>query len=96
MCLSLLSLLCFASGVCKPGDKAGYDMHIGNLIREKLDEEQKSVVWLARALSYSRTNVYKIFSKASIDTHVLMRISQILHYDFFRLYSEEYTHRNKE
>ena len=71
-------------------------MHIGNLIREKLDEEQKSVVWLARALSYSRTNVYKIFSKASIDTHVLMRISQILHYDFFQLYSEEYTHRNKE
>lgn len=58
-------------------------MHIGNLIREKLEEKQRMVVWLAHELSYSRTNVYKIFAKSSIDTHVLMRISQILRYDFF-------------
>lgn len=57
-------------------------MHIGNLIREKLEEKQRTVVWLAHELSYSRTNVYKIFAKSSIDTHVLMRISQILRYDF--------------
>ncbi len=64
-------------------------MHIGNLIREKLEEKPRTVVWLAHELSYSRTNVYKIFAKSSIDTHVLMRISQILRYDFFRAYSEE-------
>lgn len=71
-------------------------MHIGNLIHEKLNEKQKSVVWLARELSYSRTNIYKIFAKTSIDTHVLMRISQILHFDFFQLYSDEYTQHTKE
>lgn len=71
-------------------------MHIGNLIREKLNEEQKSVVWLAHQLSYSRTNVYKIFAKSSIDTQVLMRISQILHFNFFQLYSDEYNQHDKK
>lgn len=71
-------------------------MHIGNLIREKLEEKQRTVVWLAQELAYSRTNVYKIFAKSSIDTHVLMRISQILSYDFFRAYSEELREEGKE
>lgn len=96
LCACLLyRIIYFASGVCKPEDKAGYNMHIGNLIREKLNEEQKTVVWLAHQLSYSRTNVYKIFSKSSIDTHVLMRISQILHFNFFQLYSDEYNQHDK-
>lgn len=64
-------------------------MHIGQLIRQQVDEQGKTVVWFARQLSYSRTNVYKIYDKASIDTDVLIRISNILHYDFFKLYSEE-------
>lgn len=90
-------LLRLASGVGKLGDKTVvYDMHIGNLIREKLNEEQKSVIWLAHELSCSRTNVYKIFSKSSIDTHVLMHISQILHFNFFQLYSDEYNQHDKK
>lgn len=63
-------------------------MHIGKLIKQRMDEQGKSVVWLARQLSYSRTNVYKIYDKASIDTDVLLRISSILEYDFFSLYSD--------
>jgi hypothetical protein len=63
-------------------------MHIGQLIRQQVDEQGKTVVWFARQLSYSRTNVYKIYEKSSIDTDVLLRISNILHYDFFKLYSE--------
>lgn len=89
MCLSYFPFDHIASGVCKLALKARGGMHIGNLIREKLEEKQRTVVWLAHELSYSRTNVYKIFAKSSIDTHVLMRISQILRYDFFRDYSHE-------
>ncbi|MBQ8242977.1 MAG: helix-turn-helix domain-containing protein [Bacteroidaceae bacterium] len=63
-------------------------MHIGKLIKQRMDEQGKTVVWLARQLSYSRTNVYKIYDKASIDTDVLLRISSILEYDFFSLYSD--------
>lgn len=62
-------------------------MHIGQLIKEQVEIQGKSVVWFARQLSYSRTNVYKIYEKSSIDTKVLLRISAILHYDFFKIYS---------
>lgn len=62
-------------------------MHIGQLIKEQVEIQGKSVVWFARQLSYSRTNVYKIYEKSSIDTKVLLRISAILHYDFFENYS---------
>jgi len=63
-------------------------MHIGKRIAEELHKQGKSVVWLASAMSYSRANLYKIFARKSIDTDVLMRISKLLEFDFFSLYSE--------
>ena len=66
---------------------------IGKKIREVLKERRKTVVWFANELSCSRTNVYKIFSKSSIDTADLMRISKILNYDFFDLYSKEFKNK---
>lgn len=47
------------------------------------------MVWFANELACSRTNVYKIFSKQSIDTYDLLRISKILEFDFFEVYSKE-------
>ena len=47
-----------------------------------------TVVSFAEQLSCSRANVYKIFDKKSIDTDMLMRISAILHYDFFAAISD--------
>ncbi len=64
-------------------------MHIGNILRERLKAEGKSVVWLARELGCHRTNVYNLFDKYSLDTMLLERLSIILDYDFFELYSEE-------
>lgn len=54
-----------------------------------MEERHKTVVWLAGRLSCSRTNVYKIFDKYSLDTEVLAKISYALNFDFFGLYSEE-------
>ena len=65
------------------------EYHIGQKIRERLDEKGHSVVWLSRQLACSRTNVYKIFEKAHIDTQMLTRISLILEYDFFAVLSSE-------
>lgn len=62
---------------------------IGIIIREKLKERGKPVVWFARQLSCSRTNAYKIFEKRSIDTNELMRISMVLDFDFFKIYSNK-------
>lgn len=64
-------------------------MHIGNQIKMKMKEKKKSVVWLANELGYSRINIYKIFDKRSIDSNILLRISTILDFDFFSLYTEE-------
>lgn len=65
-------------------------MHIGQLIKQKMEEEGKTVSWLARNLSYCRTNVYKIYEKKSIDTDLLLRISALLEYDFFSDYTNEF------
>ena len=70
-------------------DKTLSFMHIGNLIRQKVKEQNKTSVWLAEQLSCSRTNVYKLYDKKSIDTDILFRISSILKFDFFSIYSEE-------
>ena len=64
-------------------------MHIGQLIKQQMDKQGKTVSWLARELSYCRTNVYKIYEKKSIDTDLLLRISSLLRYDFFRIYSQK-------
>lgn len=70
-------------------------MHIGQLIKQKMEERHRTVVWLARKLSYSRTNIYKIYDKSSIDTEVLLRISLILEYDFFNEYTQQLKNRDK-
>ena len=57
--------------------------HIGELIKEELEHQERTVSWLARKLSCDRSNVYRIFQKQSIDTSVLKRISIILNHDFF-------------
>lgn len=64
-------------------------MHIGQLIKQEMDKQGKTVSWLARELSYCRTNVYKIYDKKSIDTDLLLRISILLKHDFFASYSNE-------
>lgn len=71
-------------------------IHIGKQIRQKMEERQKTVVWLAKHLSCSRTNIYKIFEKHSVDTDILARISTILEFDFFSLYSEDMKGNKKD
>ena len=70
-------------------------MHIGKLIREQVDKQGKSGVWLANQLSCSRTNIYKIYDRPSIDTGLLLRISLILDYNFFAPYSEKIEKRQQ-
>lgn len=64
-------------------------MHIGEAIKKELERQGKTVVWFAKQIPCHRTNVYHIFEKASIDTHLLMRISEILKHDFFTDHAKE-------
>ena len=64
-------------------------IHIGRLIKEELQKRGYTVVWLTKELNCSRSNVYKIFEKPTLDTALLMQISRLLDVDFFQYYSEE-------
>lgn len=73
-------------------------MHIGKKIQEILRQHPKdhTVTWFARRLNCHRVNVYDIFSRQTIDTELLWRISVILDYNFFYDISEEFTKILKE
>lgn len=64
-------------------------IHIGRLIKTELDRQGRKAQWFADQLCFERTNVYNIFRRQSIDADLLLRISQILQYDFFALYSQQ-------
>ena len=67
-----------------PDMKEQKEIHIGSLIKEKMEERGLSVSDFAHALHYERTNIYKIFKRSSIDVDLLLRISEVLAYDFLR------------
>ena len=61
-------------------------LHIGSLIKAELERQERTVSWFARKLCCDRSNVYKLFKRSTIDTELLVRVSQILQYDFFEHY----------
>ena len=62
---------------------------IGEHIKEVLFSQHHSAQWLSEQIPCERTNVYNIFKRKSLDVRLLMRISVILDYDFFKELSEE-------
>ena len=56
---------------------------VGNLIKQELKRQERSVVWFANHLACDRTNIYRILAKDSIDTNLLIRISKVLNHNFF-------------
>lgn len=65
------------------------EIHIGKEIQKILREQERSVSWFARKLHCNRSNIYKIFSKKALDTELLLRISKILNFNFFKLLCTE-------
>jgi lambda repressor-like predicted transcriptional regulator len=61
---------------------------IGNLIKEKLKENDRSIAWLAKKTGYTRSNIYKALKLKYIHSELIDRISEALEYDFFTFYSE--------
>lgn len=64
-------------------------VNVGQLIKEELERQERTVSWLARKLNCTRATVYRIFEKNSLDTALLSTISKILNRDFFRELSED-------
>ena len=71
----------------KIADIMGQPIHIGHIIQEELRTQGRTVTWLAKQLNLHRRACYRIFDSYSIDTQLLLRISELLGRDFFTEYS---------
>ena len=72
------------------------DLHIGQCIQEQLKKDQRSASWLARQIPCSRNHVYKLFKRASLDGELLLRISVVMHFNFFQYYTASFLQSMKE
>ena len=71
-------------------EKPSNNIHIGQLIREQLKADKRSVGWLSREIGCTRNHVYKIFSKSSLDSDLIFRISKAMNFNFFQYYTAEF------
>ena len=62
-------------------------IHIGKIIEEELRRQERTVTWLSRKIHCDRRNIYDIFSRTSIDTDLLFKLSIALNRDFFAYFS---------
>jgi len=58
------------------------EIHIGNKIRFVFDQSGLTVSQFARMLEVHRPKIYSIFDCKSIETDLLCKISEVLHFDF--------------
>jgi DNA-binding Xre family transcriptional regulator len=59
------------------------EIHIGNLILRKLEEDKRSVTWLAEEIYTDPSNLHKLLKKKSISTATLQKIAKVLKCEFF-------------
>lgn len=64
-------------------------VNVGQIIKEELESQERTVTWLARKLNCTRATVYRIFEKNSLDTALLSTISKVLNRDFFKELSDD-------
>lgn len=65
-------------------------IHIGAMIKEELERQGRSKVWLAKTINRSESTCYNIFNSDTINTDLLMSISKALNYNFFKEFSDEF------
>jgi transcriptional regulator with XRE-family HTH domain len=61
-------------------------VEIGQKIKEVFDHRNMKLTDFADELGTVRQNVYRIFKKRHVDTGLLLKISQVLGYNFFQHY----------
>lgn len=62
---------------------------IGQQIKAELVIQGISISDFARSINCSRPNVHDIMKRSNIDCELLMRISRVLHVNFFKRLSEQ-------
>ncbi|MDR1791846.1 MAG: hypothetical protein LBR36_00160 [Bacteroidales bacterium] len=66
------------------------EIQIGICIKKILLERERSVAWLAKQIDYDRSDLNAMLNKKSdIRMSILYKISVVLKFDFFALYSKQ-------
>ncbi len=63
------------------------ELHIGIIIKQRVDELGISKAEFARRINTTSQNIYGIFKRKSIDTNLLIKISQVLNHNFFQYFT---------
>lgn len=63
------------------------NVHVGNKIRERVEEIGMKKSEFARRINCSPQNVYDIFERKTLDSKLLSLICKVLDYDFFQYFS---------
>ena len=58
------------------------NIHIGSIIKQKLQENSMTIKEFSKKINCDRTTVYDIFKRKSIDVERLVKISEVLNFDF--------------
>jgi len=58
------------------------EIHIGKIIQYVFSQSGLTISQFARLIGIQRTRIYTIFESKTIDTDLLCKISDVLHYDF--------------
>jgi hypothetical protein len=64
-------------------------IHIGKKIKARLYNSGMSVTGFASQIGRTRNIAYDIFERESMDTGLLLKISEVLNHDFFSYYSKQ-------
>ncbi|MCK4661867.1 MAG: helix-turn-helix transcriptional regulator [Bacteroidales bacterium] len=60
---------------------------MGIIIKQRVDELGISKAEFARRINTTSQNIYGIFKRKSIDTNLLIKISQVLNHNFFQYFT---------
>lgn len=63
------------------------EYHVGSTIKKRLEEVGISKNEFARRINRTPQNVFSIFERESLDTGLLLDISKVLNFDFFRKFN---------
>ena len=69
-------------------------IHIGQAIKEELEQQGRTKVWLAKKINRTVATLYHIFQSESIDTNLLKNICKALNRDFFKELSNDLINNN--
>lgn len=64
------------------------NIHIGTLINHRITESGIEMSRICKLLNYTPNEVAQIFQQEHIESGVLLKLSKLLQYDFFRIYSQ--------